>query len=156
MFYGPDTATAYDAVLRLRHAKDLLADLDSTMTGHALERLRATVAAHNTGSGVFFGARAWVVAAVGRPKRSGTCLIQVTARREAIANQVGAASPGSTASEEFWLVHWPYLRPRRLADADLPDAELAAIRLGSRIGLTEPRWTKSPGPGVIRVIAVKG
>jgi len=29
----------------------------------------------------------------------------VTARREAIADQVGAASPGSAASEEFWLVH---------------------------------------------------
>ncbi len=67
VFYGPDTATAYDAVLRLRHAKDLLADLDSTMTGHALERLRATVAAHDTGRGVFFGARAWLVAAVRRP-----------------------------------------------------------------------------------------
>jgi SAM-dependent methyltransferase len=67
VFYGPDTATAYDAVLRLRHAKDLLADLDPTMTGRALERLRATVAAHDTGSGVFFGARAWLVAAVRRP-----------------------------------------------------------------------------------------
>jgi len=67
VFYGPDTATAYDAVLHLRHAKDLLTDLDPTMTGHALERLRATVAAHNTGSGVFFGARAWLVTAVRRP-----------------------------------------------------------------------------------------
>jgi hypothetical protein len=54
-------------VLRLQHAKDLLADLDSTTTGHALERLRATVAAHETGSGVFFGARAWLVTAVRRP-----------------------------------------------------------------------------------------
>jgi SAM-dependent methyltransferase len=67
VFYGPDIATAYDAVLRLQHAKDLLADLDSTTTGHALERLRATVAAHETGSGVFFGARAWLVTAVRRP-----------------------------------------------------------------------------------------
>jgi SAM-dependent methyltransferase len=71
VFYGPDTATAYDAVLRLQHAKDLLADLDPTMTGHALERLRATVAAHDTGSGVFFGARAWLVAAVRRPNGPG-------------------------------------------------------------------------------------
>jgi hypothetical protein len=63
----PDTATAYDAVLRLLHAKDLLADLDPTLTGHALERLHATVAGHDTGSGVFFGARAWLVAAVRRP-----------------------------------------------------------------------------------------
>jgi hypothetical protein len=61
-------------------------------------------------------------------------LIQVTSCREAIADQVGAASPCSAASEEFWLVPWLYLRPRRLADADVPDAELAAIRLGSRIG----------------------
>jgi SAM-dependent methyltransferase len=67
VFYGPDTATAYDAVRRLQHAKDLLADLDPTTTRHALERLRATVAAHDTGSGVFFGARAWLVAAVRRP-----------------------------------------------------------------------------------------
>jgi SAM-dependent methyltransferase len=67
VFYGRDTATAYDAVLHLRHAKDLLADLDPTTTGHALERLRATVAAHDTGSGVFFGARAWLVTAVRRP-----------------------------------------------------------------------------------------
>jgi SAM-dependent methyltransferase len=64
VFYGPDTATAYDAVLRLRHAKDLLADLDPTMTGHALERLHSTVAGHETDSGVFFGARAWLVTAI--------------------------------------------------------------------------------------------
>ena len=67
VFYGPDTATAYDAVLRLAHARDLLADLDPTMTGHALERLRAVVAAHDTGRGVYFGARAWLVAAVRGP-----------------------------------------------------------------------------------------
>ena len=66
VFYGPDTDTAYDAVLRLRHVKDLLADLDSTTAGHARERLRATVAAHDTGRGVFFDARAWLVAAVRR------------------------------------------------------------------------------------------
>jgi SAM-dependent methyltransferase len=65
--YGPDTATAYDAVLRFQHAKDLLADLDPTTTGHALERLRATVAVHDTDSGVFFGARAWLVTAVRGP-----------------------------------------------------------------------------------------
>jgi SAM-dependent methyltransferase len=71
VFYGPDTATAYDAVLRLQHAKDLLADLDPTMTERALERLRATVAAHDTGTGVFFGAQAWLVTAVRRPTGTG-------------------------------------------------------------------------------------
>jgi SAM-dependent methyltransferase len=67
VYYGPDVAIAYDAVLRFRHAKDMLADLDPTMTGHALERLRATVAAHDTGSGVLFDARAWIVTAVRGP-----------------------------------------------------------------------------------------
>jgi hypothetical protein len=60
----------YDAVLSFRHAKDTLADLDPTMTGHALERLRAAVAAHDTGSGVLFDARAWIVTAVRGPSRA--------------------------------------------------------------------------------------
>ena len=63
VFYGPDTTTAYDAVLRFRDTKDLLADLDATTTEHALQRLRATLAAHETGSGVHFDARAWIVTA---------------------------------------------------------------------------------------------
>lgn len=67
VFYGPDTDTAYDAVLRLQHAKGGLADLDPATTAHALERLRATVAAHDTGNGVFFDARAWLVTAIRRP-----------------------------------------------------------------------------------------
>jgi len=45
----------------------MLADLDPTMTGHALERLRATVAAHDTGNGVLFDARAWIVTTVKGP-----------------------------------------------------------------------------------------
>jgi SAM-dependent methyltransferase len=67
VFYGPDTDTAYDAVLRLQHARDALADLDPTMTGHARARLHATVAAHDTGHGVYFGAQAWLVTAIRRP-----------------------------------------------------------------------------------------
>jgi SAM-dependent methyltransferase len=66
VFYGPDTATAYNAVLSLRHVKDLLAELDPTTTEHALQRLRASLAAHDTGSGVVFDARAWIVTAVRR------------------------------------------------------------------------------------------
>jgi hypothetical protein len=70
VFHGPDTTTAYDAVLRFRHAKDLLADLDAATTEHALQRLRATVAAHDTRNGVLFDSRAWIVTAV-RQRRGG-------------------------------------------------------------------------------------
>ncbi len=55
-------------MLRLRHVTDVLAGLAPTMTELALERLRATVAAHDTGRGVFFDARAWLVTAVRRPE----------------------------------------------------------------------------------------
>jgi SAM-dependent methyltransferase len=66
VFYGEDTRAAYDAVQNLWHVKDLLADLDAATTARALRRLRATVAAHDTGAGtgVLFDSRAWIVAAV--------------------------------------------------------------------------------------------
>lgn len=51
-------------MIRFQHARDLLAELDPTTTRPALERLHATVAAHETGSGVVFDARAWLVTAV--------------------------------------------------------------------------------------------
>jgi SAM-dependent methyltransferase len=70
VYYGPDIATAYDAVLRFRHVEDMLADLDPTMTGRALERLRVTVVAHDTGSGVLFDARAWIVTAIRGPSEA--------------------------------------------------------------------------------------
>lgn len=63
VFYGPDTATAFDNVLRLREYEDLLAHLDTATAEHARTRLRATLAAHNTDSGVYFDSRAWIVTA---------------------------------------------------------------------------------------------
>lgn len=63
VYYGQDSDTAYDFVRSLRLTKDLLADLDATMTEHALKRLRATLAAQRTGSGVFFDSRAWIIMA---------------------------------------------------------------------------------------------
>jgi hypothetical protein len=45
----------------------MLADLEPTTTRHALQRLRATVAAHDTGNRVLFDARAWIVTAVKGP-----------------------------------------------------------------------------------------
>lgn len=63
VYYGPDGAVAYDNVLGLRHAKDLLDTMDATMAERALQRLRTTLAAHETDSGVFFDSRAWIVTA---------------------------------------------------------------------------------------------
>jgi SAM-dependent methyltransferase len=63
VYYGPDPAVAYDLVLGLRDPKDLLAGLDAAAAGSARQRLRATLAEHDTGSGVFFGSRAWIITA---------------------------------------------------------------------------------------------
>jgi SAM-dependent methyltransferase len=63
VLYGPDPAAACDAVLGLRHARDLLVGLDAPTSEHALDRLRATLTAHDTDSGVYFDSRAWIVTA---------------------------------------------------------------------------------------------
>ncbi|MEW2116932.1 methyltransferase domain-containing protein [Streptomyces sp. NPDC005474] len=63
VYYGPDSATAFDAVLRLWEVKDLLADLDATAAEQARGRLRATLDAHTTAAGVHFDSRAWIVTA---------------------------------------------------------------------------------------------
>jgi SAM-dependent methyltransferase len=63
VYYGPDSATAYDFVLGFRNTQDLLANLDAAATEHAHRRLRAALAAHDTGSGVFFDSRAWIITA---------------------------------------------------------------------------------------------
>lgn len=63
VYYGPDPDAAYNAVLGLRHASDLLATLDAAAAEEALDRLRATLVAHHAGSGVHFDSRAWIVTA---------------------------------------------------------------------------------------------
>lgn len=50
-------------MLGLRSTKDLLANLDAATAEHALQRLRAILAAHTTDSGVFFDSRAWIITA---------------------------------------------------------------------------------------------
>jgi SAM-dependent methyltransferase len=57
---GPDADRARDGVLQLRMAAELLAGQDSAP---ALDRLRATLDAHDTGDGVWFDSRAWLVTA---------------------------------------------------------------------------------------------
>lgn len=61
--YGRDTDAAYDFIRELRSTNDLLASLDADTAERALERLRATVAEHDTGAGVLFDSRAWIVTA---------------------------------------------------------------------------------------------
>jgi SAM-dependent methyltransferase len=61
--YGSDAGAASDAVLGLRHARDLLASLDAPTAEHALDRLRAMLAARDSGDGVHFDSRAWIITA---------------------------------------------------------------------------------------------
>lgn len=63
VYYGPDSATALDAVLRLLKFEDLLADLDAAAAEQARSRLRSTLDAHCTDEGVHFDSRAWIVTA---------------------------------------------------------------------------------------------
>jgi ubiquinone/menaquinone biosynthesis C-methylase UbiE len=63
VYYGPDPDAAYNAVHRLRHARDLLASLDPATAEHAVDRLRATLVAHHADSGVLFDSRARIVTA---------------------------------------------------------------------------------------------
>jgi SAM-dependent methyltransferase len=63
VYYGPDGATAFDNVFRLLKFQDQLADLDAATAEQARTRLRATLDAHDTGSGVYFDSRSWLVTA---------------------------------------------------------------------------------------------
>lgn len=63
VYYGPDTERALAAVLQLRMAKEWLTELDAPSAKRALDRLRVTLDAHDTGDGVWFDSRAWLVTA---------------------------------------------------------------------------------------------
>lgn len=62
VYYGPDTAAAFDAVLSLWDER-AVADLDTATAERALSRLRAYLDAHVTDGGACFDSRAWVVQA---------------------------------------------------------------------------------------------
>jgi SAM-dependent methyltransferase len=63
LYYGQDTDSAYDAVLTLRMATDLLAGRTEADRRDALARLRAELARYETDDGVWFDSRAWLVTA---------------------------------------------------------------------------------------------
>jgi len=63
VYYGPDSAAAFDFVSGFMMTKELLAALDDSTREGAVERLRATLAERETESGVWFDSRAWIVTA---------------------------------------------------------------------------------------------
>ncbi|MEU4805735.1 methyltransferase domain-containing protein [Actinosynnema sp. NPDC023587] len=63
VYYGANPDAAVDAVLVLRMASELLAGLDADETERALDRLRSSMAAHNTTDGVWFDSHAWLITA---------------------------------------------------------------------------------------------
>jgi SAM-dependent methyltransferase len=63
VFYGRNSEIARDFALGFPSTRDLLAVLDASTTESVLERLRATLAAHDTGDGVYFDSAAWIISA---------------------------------------------------------------------------------------------
>jgi SAM-dependent methyltransferase len=64
MFFGPDRETALEWVRGFRSTSAALDRLDPRAREQALDRLRATLAAHHSDDrGVLFGSRAWIVTA---------------------------------------------------------------------------------------------
>jgi ubiquinone/menaquinone biosynthesis C-methylase UbiE len=67
VFYGRDIDAATDWVRGFQSTRDALASLTATAADRALERLRATIAAHDSGEdGVMFDSRAWLITATVR------------------------------------------------------------------------------------------
>jgi hypothetical protein len=63
VYYGPDVAAAFDWVHGFRSAREVLNRLDPAAAARAIERLRDTLAAHQSDQGVWFDSRAWIVTA---------------------------------------------------------------------------------------------
>ncbi len=61
MYFGPDPDNAYRFVLGV--TSWMLEGLDEAGRTRALDALRATIAAHNTGQGVIYDSAAWIITA---------------------------------------------------------------------------------------------
>lgn len=63
VYYGPDASAAMELVRDFKSTRDVLMRMESAAAQRATGRLRATLAAHQTGEGVFFDSRAWIITA---------------------------------------------------------------------------------------------
>jgi SAM-dependent methyltransferase len=63
VYYGPNSAAAYDFVSGFMMTKELLTGLDASSKERSVGRLRATLVEHETDRGVWFDSRAWIVTA---------------------------------------------------------------------------------------------
>ncbi|MFC9664155.1 class I SAM-dependent methyltransferase [Nocardia sp. NPDC127606] len=63
VYYGPDSAAAYDNLLRLTGFTAFLAALEPTKAEQARARLREVLADHETETGVYFDSRSWLITA---------------------------------------------------------------------------------------------
>jgi hypothetical protein len=63
VYYGRDTDSAMAFVLSLWSTRYMLQRMDPASAARARNRLREALAAHQTGRGVWFGSRAWIVSA---------------------------------------------------------------------------------------------
>jgi len=62
-YLGPDAQSAYESARGLWSTGTLLERLTPEQAERACDRLRAVMAAHDTGQGVLFGSRVWIVTA---------------------------------------------------------------------------------------------
>jgi SAM-dependent methyltransferase len=63
VYYGLDVATALSWVRGFACTNEVMRSLDRVSAERSLERLRGTLAAHASADGIWFDARAWIVAA---------------------------------------------------------------------------------------------
>ncbi|MFI6572808.1 class I SAM-dependent methyltransferase [Nocardia fluminea] len=61
VYYGPDSASAYDNLLRLPGFTAFLAALEPTKSEQARARLHEILTAHETETGVYFDSRSWLI-----------------------------------------------------------------------------------------------
>lgn len=67
VYYGEDVTAALDWVRGFSFTREMLHRLDTASAERALDRLREVLAAHDTGRGIWFDSRAWIIAASCRP-----------------------------------------------------------------------------------------
>jgi SAM-dependent methyltransferase len=63
VYYGRDSAAAYEFVSGFQMTKELVRGLDPSTKERAVERLRATLIEHEADRGVWFDSRAWIITA---------------------------------------------------------------------------------------------